>query len=51
MRVNDEITAEHIEFIESQLLVLEVENEELKQTVKSLMVQLQQYHADRTFAI
>jgi len=51
MRANDEITKDHIEFIESQLLVLEVENEELKQTVKSLMVQLNQMVADRTFSI
>ena len=49
MRANDEVTAEHIEFLEDHASNLEVEIEELKQTIKSLQVQLQQMVADRTF--
>ena len=49
MRANDEVTAEHIERLESALEAADIENEELKQTVKSLLVQLRQYQADREF--
>lgn len=51
MRANDEVTAEHIEKLESQLDAADIENEELRQTVKSLLVQLQQYHVDREFCL
>ena len=49
MRANDDVTKEHIERLESQLDAADIENEELKQTIKSLMVQLRQFHADRTY--
>ena len=49
MRANDEITAEHIEKLESQLDAADIENEELRQTVKSLQVQLQYMVGDRTY--
>ena len=51
MRANDEITAEHIEKLESQLDAADIENDELRQTIKSLMVQLHQMMADREFVI
>ena len=51
MRVNDEVTTEHIERLESQLDAADIENEELRQTIKSLMVQLRQMQADRTFVV
>ena len=49
MRVNDEVTTEHIERLESALDAADIENEELRQTVKSLQVQLQHMVCDRTY--
>ena len=48
MRANDEVTKDHIEFLEDHCLNLEVEVEELKQTIKSLLVRLQYMAADPT---
>jgi len=49
MRANDEVTADHIEFLEDHTSNLEAEIEELKQVIKSLQVQLNQMICDRTF--
>lgn len=51
MSRNDKAALEHIEFLESQLLVLEVENQELRDLVESLKVLIQQYQADREMVI
>ncbi len=42
MRVNDEVTAEHIERLESALDAADIENEELRQTIKSLKVYIKE---------
>ena len=42
MRANDEVTAEHIEKLESQLDAADIENEELKQRVKTLEVYIKE---------
>ena len=49
MRANDSVTTEHIERLESALDAADIENEELRQTVKSLQVQLQYMVCDRTY--
>ena len=51
MRANDSVTAEYIEKLESQLDAADIEIEELQQTIKSLLVQLRQMQADRTFCL
>jgi len=51
MRVNDEVTAEHIERLESQLDAADIENEELRQINKALKVRLQYMASDPTFEL
>ena len=49
MRINDEVTTEHIEFIESQLVISEVRIEELEEEIKSLRLELQLMFSDRCY--
>ena len=49
MKAYDEAAQEHIDRLQSALDAADIENEELQQTIKSLMVQLRQYQADREF--
>jgi len=49
MKANDEIAQDHINFLEAQLLVLEVENEVLKEEVNALKVEFQRMFSDREY--
>ena len=49
LRAKDQAAKDRINELESQLDAADIENEELSQTIKSLMVQLRQYQADREF--
>ncbi len=49
LRPKDQAAQEHIDVLRSQLDAADIEIEELQQTVKSLLVQLRQYQADREF--
>jgi len=58
MRANDEVTKEHIDILESQLDAADIENDELKETIKekdqvikSLQVRLQYMAADPTVEV
>lgn len=51
MRTNDEVTKDYIEFLEAQVFVLELDNQELKEENESLKVQLSQYQADREMVL
>jgi hypothetical protein len=51
VRPNDEVTAEHIEMLEAQLLELEVENKLLREELESLRVQFNLMIADRTYLV
>ncbi len=49
LRSKDQAAQDRIDELEAALDSAEIENEELQQTIKSLMVQLRQYQADREF--
>ena len=49
LRSKDQAAQDRIEVLESQLAAADIENEELEQTIKSLLVQLRQFYADRTY--
>ena len=49
LRLKDQAAQEHIDKLQSQLDAADIENEEHLQTIKSLLVQLRQYQADREF--
>ena len=51
MKANDAVTQDHIEFLEAQLLEMEVENQILKEELLSTEVQLQEMIKDRTFLV
>jgi hypothetical protein len=51
VRTNDEVTAEHIEMLEAQLLELEVENKLLREELNAVRTQLNLMVADRTFLV
>ena len=51
MRTNDEVTAEHIEMLEAQLLECEIENKLLKEELQAVKTQLNLMVADRTFLV
>jgi hypothetical protein len=51
MRPKDEVTAEHIEMLEAQLLELEVENKLLREELEALRVQFNLMIADRTYLV
>jgi len=46
-----DILQDQVDTLESQLDAADIENEELKQKVKTLMVQLNQMITDRTFVL
>ena len=49
LRSKDQAAQDRIETLESQLAAADIENEEHEQTIKSLLVQLRQFYADRTY--
>ncbi len=51
MSRNDRAAQEHIEFLEAQLIVLEIENQELRDLVDSLKVLIHQYQSDREMVL
>jgi hypothetical protein len=51
MRPKDEVTAEHIEMLEAQLLELEVENKLLREELESLRVQFNLMVVDRSYLV
>ena len=46
-----DVLQERIAVLKSQLDAADIENEEHQQTIKSLLVQLRQFQADRTFCL
>ena len=51
MKANDEVTADHIEFIEAALINAEVEIEELKDELEGLKVELRRLMSDRNYCL
>jgi hypothetical protein len=51
MRPKDEVTAEHIEMLEAQLLELEVENKLLREELEALRVQFNLMVVDRSYLV
>ena len=49
MSQNDEVAKERIEILESQLQAADIENDELKQDLFSLKVELQRLISDRSY--
>ena len=45
----DEVAQEHIDVLESQLLAADIENDELKQDIIDLRVELQRLISDRSY--
>ena len=51
LRSKDQAAKDRIDELEFQLDAADIENDELRQTIKSLMVQLRQFQADREFCL
>ncbi len=51
LRSKDQAAQDRIDTLESQLDAADIEILELEQTVKSLLVQLRQFQADREFCL
>ncbi len=51
MRTNDEVTSDHIDFLEAELINSEVEIEELKGEIEGLRVELRRLMSDRNYCL
>ncbi len=51
MRTNDEITSDHIEFLEAQVFTLELENKEKEERIAELEAYINLMQRDREFCL